>query len=57
MNAYLQSLIDAKNLGFYIPEIEIVYIRQDDFKYPHVLLSFIKSKFKNPLPPIGIKIR
>lgn len=37
MNAYLTALLAAKVAGFYIPEIEDVYFRHEDFRYPHAL--------------------
>lgn len=36
-NAYLQALLDAKLAGFYIPDIEDVYFKHEDFKVPHAL--------------------
>lgn len=36
-SAFLQALLDAKVAGFYIPEIEDVYYRDDNFSSPHAL--------------------
>lgn len=42
MNAYLAALKAAALDGFYIPEIEIVYLRREDFRTPHALaLDFL----------------
>jgi hypothetical protein len=35
-SAFLQALLDAKLAGFYIPEIEDVYFRHENFQTPHV---------------------
>lgn len=37
MNAYLRALLDAAIAGYYVPEIEVVYLRQDDFMTPRAL--------------------
>jgi hypothetical protein len=37
MPAFLQALLTAKLAGFYIPEIETVYLRHEDFQVPHAL--------------------
>jgi hypothetical protein len=38
MSEYYLDLRSAKIAGFYIPELEVVYLRQEDFKIPHTLL-------------------
>jgi hypothetical protein len=35
---YLNTLLQAKLNGYYIPEIEVVYLREDNFRIPRALL-------------------
>ena len=37
LNAYLAAMLRAKVAGYYVPEVEDVYWRYDDFRYPHAL--------------------
>lgn len=37
MNAYLEAMKSAAIAGFYIPEIEVVYFRYDNFQTPRAL--------------------
>ena len=37
MNAYLAALKAAAMMGYYVPEIEIVYFRYDGFQEPRAL--------------------
>ena len=37
MNACLAALKAAALAGYYVPEIEIVYLRDDDFRNPRAL--------------------
>jgi len=42
MNAYLAAMKAAALAGYYIPEIEIVYVRDDDFREPRAMaLDFL----------------
>lgn len=34
MKAYLAAMKAAALAGYYVPEVEIVYSRYDDFRYP-----------------------
>jgi hypothetical protein len=36
-SAYLEALLAAKLAGYYIPEIEDVYLRREDFRVAHAL--------------------
>lgn len=35
--AFLQAMLTAKVAGYYIPEIEDVYFKYNDFRHPHAL--------------------
>jgi hypothetical protein len=41
MSAYLAALKAASLAGFYIPEIEIVYLRHEDFSIPRALALYM----------------
>ena len=42
MNAYLAAMKAAALAGYYVPEIEIVYLRDDNFSEPRALaLDFL----------------
>ncbi len=42
MNAYLAALKAAAIAGYYVPEIELIYLRHENFMTPHALaLNFL----------------
>jgi hypothetical protein len=38
MSEYYLDLRSAKIAGFYIPELEVVYLRHENFNIPHTLV-------------------